>query len=131
VAEGTSGHPGTGSPRETSTKASTQTSAHRRSDIKGLEKALHFLTAPGRTTAQLANRLEELRSLGKDGAMEAQSTARKLLILQLDSLLPSALQHRNRLSAGCPPKCNVIPRCTFTDQSRDKAKQKTVLFSLE
>lgn len=33
--------------------------------------------------AQLANGFEEFLSLGKDGAVEAQSTARKLLILQL------------------------------------------------
>lgn len=36
--------------------------------------------------AQLTNRFEELLSLGKDMAVEAQNTARKLLTLQSDSL---------------------------------------------
>lgn len=28
--------------------------------------------------------------------------------LAVHSLLPSALEHRNRLSAGCPLQCNLI-----------------------
>lgn len=40
----------------------------------------------GRAMAQLTNRSEELLSLGKDIAVEAQNTARKLLTLQSDSL---------------------------------------------
>lgn len=40
----------------------------------------------GRARAQLTNRSEELLSLGKDIAVEAQNTAGKLLTLQSDSL---------------------------------------------